>query len=314
MHVLVTGGAGFIGSHIVDSLVKEKYVPVIIDNLSTGKLENLNKEARFYEMDICDPEISTIFQKEKIEFVIHHAAQIDVCHSIAEPEEDARINIQGLLNLLKNSLKYDVKGFIFASSVGIIGEPNILPVKETHPKNPISPYGVSKLTSENYLFCFLKTYNLPYISLRYGNVYGPRQDPYGEGGVIAIFGQKMLKNEVPIIYGDGEQLRDYVYIDDVVEANMLALKKLIAGIDLASINQVDDLAYNIGTGKGTSVNELYNMLKNITEYRGKPEYCPPRQGELKQIYLEISKAKRELGWEPKVDLKEGLEKTIDSLK
>lgn len=311
LRILVTGGAGFIGSHVVDALLAAGHQVVVVDNLSTGKRQNLNPAARFYEMDILSPDLATVFRREGIEVVNHHAAQIDVRRSVAAPGEDARVNIQGLLNLLENCVRHGVKGFIFASSGGVVyGEPEALPVKEGFPKGPLSPYGVSKLSSEYYLYYFARTHGLPYVALRYGNVYGPRQDPHGEAGVVAIFGQKMLRGEVPVIYGDGEQLRDYVYVADVVRANLLALEKLGNGMSPKLLGHLDAAAYNIGTGRGTSVNELFLLLKRVVGYAGEAAYHPPRAGELRKIYLDATKAARELGWKPQVDLEEGLQRTV----
>lgn len=331
MRILVTGGAGFIGSHVVDGLVAAGHEVVVVDNLSTGKREHLNPQARFYEVDIRDPDLEEVFRKERFDLVNHHAAQIDVRRSVASPDEDARTNILGLINLLENCCRFGVQGVIFASSGGVVyGEPGNLPVSESFPKQPLSPYGVSKLSSEFYLSYYAQVRGLPYVALRYGNVYGPRQDPYGEAGVVAIFAQKMLQDKQPVIYGDGEQSRDYVYVGDVVQVNIAALELLKnritagkpparsrlnkpcpAGNPTCSIN---DFAYNIGTGKGTSVNELFHLLKEITGYPGQPVYAPERPGELNRIYLDVGKAKRELGWEPKVALDEGLKLTVQYLR
>jgi len=314
--ILVTGGAGFIGSNIVDALVDEGHQVVVVDNLSSGKRENLNPAARFYELDICDPMLEEVFRQEKFDYVNHHAAQIDVRHSVADPVDDARTNILGLLNILENCRKHGVKGVIFASSGGVVyGEPSKLPATEKFPKGPQSPYGVSKLTSEFYLAYYAQVMNLPYIALRYANVYGPRQDPHGEAGVVAIFGQKMLRGETPVIYGDGEQLRDYVYVGDVVRANLLALKRLQEGGIACGTGgcAINDFAYNIGTGEGTSVNRLFTLLKEITGFAGEPEYGPERKGELRKIYLDADKAARELNWDSQVDLREGLRRTMEYL-
>ncbi|MGB4504255.1 MAG: SDR family oxidoreductase [Syntrophaceticus sp.] len=316
MRILVTGGAGFIGSHLVDGLLAEGHQVTVVDNLSTGKRENLNPKAEFHEMDIRESDLERVFQEGKFDYVDHHAAQIDVRHSVADPVFDARVNILGLLNLLENCRKYSVKGFIFASSGGVVyGEPQNLPVPEKYPKGPQSPYGVSKLASEFYLNYYAQVMDIPYITLRYGNVYGPRQDPYGEAGVVAIFGLKMLKGETPTIFGDGKQVRDYVYVGDVVRANLLALDYLEQGNTCSSPGgcAINDFAYNIGTGKGTSVNELFDLLKEVTDFKGAPEYGPERAGELKRIYLDISKAKDKLGWEPRTEFKEGLLSTVESL-
>lgn len=316
MRILVTGGAGFIGSHVVDALVEEGHEVVVVDNLCRGKRENLNPAARFYEMDICDPRLEDVFRRERFDYVNHHAAQIDVRHSVADPLDDARTNILGLLNVLENCRKYGIKGVIFASSGGVVyGEPSKLPVAESHPKGPQSPYGVSKLTSEFYLAYYASEMGIPYISLRYANVYGPRQDPHGEAGVVAIFGLKMLRGETPVIYGDGEQVRDYVYVGDVVRANLLALRRLQeGGISCKGSGcAINDFAYNIGTGRGTTVNQLFWMLKKLTGFSGEPEHGPERKGELRRIYLDVAKAKSELGWEPQVDLQDGLRLTIGFL-
>ncbi|HHW39742.1 MAG TPA: SDR family oxidoreductase [Syntrophomonadaceae bacterium] len=316
MRILVTGGAGFIGSNIVDALVDEGHEVVVVDNLSSGKRENLNPAVKFYEMDVCDPALEEVFREGKFDYVNHHAAQIDVRHSVADPVDDARTNILGLLNILENCRKYGVGGVIFASSGGVVyGEPSRLPATEKFPKGPQSPYGVSKLASEFYLAYYAQVMNLPCIALRYANVYGPRQDPHGEAGVVAIFGLKMLKGETPVIYGDGEQVRDYVYVGDVVRANLLALKHLQeGGISCGTGGcAINDFAYNIGTGEGTSVNRLFELLKEITGFAGEPEYGPERKGELRKIYLDAGKAKAELGWEPQVELREGLRRTVEYL-
>lgn len=314
MRILVTGGAGFIGSHLVDALVARGHEVIVVDNLTSGHKENLHPAARFYLRDICSPEMEEVFKREKPELVNHHAAQIDVRRSVADPGEDARVNITGLLNLLQNCVRHKVKGVIFASSGGVVyGEPAELPVREEYPKGPLSPYGVSKLASEYYLYCFTRVHGLPYVALRYGNVYGPRQDPHGEAGVVAIFGNKMLQGETPTIYGDGEQLRDYVYVQDVVRANLLAMEKLLQD-PLSSLGKgIDGAAYNIGTGKGTSVKELFRLLKKVVGYRGEAAYGPERAGELKRIYLDCGKAREELGWRAEIELEEGLKYTVQGL-
>jgi UDP-glucose 4-epimerase len=306
--VLVTGGAGFIGSHVVDALIAEGQRVVVVDNLSTGKEQNMNAKAMFYRMDICDPRLDEVFAREKIEWVSHHAAQIDVRKSVAAPQEDAKVNVLGLLNLLENCVRYGAKGLVFASSGGVVyGEPDHLPVTETYQKAPLSPYGVSKLASEYYLYYYSRVHNLPYIALRYGNVYGPRQDPHGEAGVVAIFTAKMLADESPAIFGDGEQLRDYIFAGDVARANLLAMRRLA---DMPPPKSIDDNAYNIGTGIGTSVNQLFNNLAAITGFHGTVEYGSERKGELKRTFLNISKAEGELSWRPSMSLLNGLKSTI----
>jgi UDP-glucose 4-epimerase len=280
-----------------------------VDDLSRGKEENLNPKVQFYRMDICDSKLREVFAREGIEWVNHHAAQIDVRRSVADPKEDVRVNIDGLLNLLASCVQYRVKGIIFASSGGVIyGEPEELPVAEDYPKGPLSPYGVSKLCSEYYLYYYHRVHSLPYIALRYGNVYGPRQDPHGEAGVVAIFTGRMLGKQNPTIFGDGEQLRDYVFVEDVAEANLLAMRCLE---DVSSPTSIDDQAYNIGTGIGTSVNELFAQLKEITGFQKRASYEPQRPGELRRIFLDVSKAAKELSWRPSVSLPEGLKRTVD---
>jgi len=308
--VLVTGGAGFIGSHIVDGYVEEGYQVVVVDDLSRGKRENLNKKAKFYQIDINDEKISEIFTQEKFDLVNHHAAQIDLRISVKKPLLDAKINILGTLNLLENCLKYKVRNFIFISSGGAIyGEPENMPVDEYYPKNPLSPYAVAKHTIEHYLYYYRQTFALNYVALRYANVYGPRQDPFGEAGVIAIFSQKMLKKDRPTIFGDGEQLRDYIYVDEIVSINMLASQK-IESLNKKRASSPDDLSYNVGTGKGNSVNFLYRTLAEITDFREKPIYAPGKKGDIRKIYLDTTKAQKELDWQAKLQLEDGLKKTV----
>jgi len=309
--VLVTGGAGFIGSHIVDGYLKENWQVVVVDNLSRGKKENINKKAKFYRMDINDEKLTKIFAKEKLDLVNHHAAQIDVRISVKKPLLDAKINILGTLNLLENCLKHKVNNFIFISSGGAIyGEPENMPVDEYYPKNPLSPYAVAKHTIEHYLYYYRETFALNYLALRYANVYGPRQDPYGEAGVIAIFTEKMLTEQKPTIFGDGEQLRDYIYVSEIVNINMLASQK-IESLNKRKISSPDNLAYNAGTGKESSVNLLCKLLAEITNFSQKPIYAAERKGEIKKISLDTEKAKKELGWQAKLELKDGLKKTVE---
>lgn len=304
MNVLVTGGAGFIGSHVVEGLIKEGFSLIVVDNLSTGKIENLNPKALFYQQDIEDEEMmERIFMLHKPVYVFHLAAQSSVSISVRNPVEDARTNILGTLVLLQKSVKYGVKKFIFSSTGGAIYGDNVnIPTSEEELPNPISPYGIAKLSVERYLDFFSKEYNLDYVSLRYSNVYGPRQDPYGEAGVVAIFTNKMLRGEKVTVFGDGEYIRDYIYVDDVVKANILAMEK------------GKNMVLNIGTGKGTTVNELFKMLKNIIGYTDEPVHAPPRKGDVRRSVLDCSKAKQILGWEPKVSLEEGLRRTVEYFK
>ncbi len=298
--MLVTGGAGFIGSHVVDGLIEAGHEVVIVDNLSTGSRRNLNPKAIFYEMDIRDPQLRTMVATEKPDVINHHAAQATVLTSLASPMLDAEVNISGSLNLLECARDLGVRKFIYISTGGALyGEPEYLPCDENHPIRPISPYGVSKHTVEHYLYLFNKNYGLDYAILRYPNVYGPRQDPTGEAGVVAIFSHQMLNGERPVIYGSGEQERDFVYVKDVVRANLLVMASGDGG------------TYNLGSGRGTSVNELFAMMKAIIEYGQDPIYEPPRTGEVFKIYLDATKANIELGWKATISLQEGLERTVE---
>ncbi len=298
--ILVTGGAGFIGSHLVDRFIQLGYRVAIVDNLIAGRPENLNRAARFYNLDICSKELQEVFERERPDYVDHHAAQISVQASVRDPVNDARINILGSLNLLENARKYRVKKIVFSSSGGAIyGEPEYRPCDENHPVRPISPYGSAKFAVETYLSYYRQVYDLNFTSLRYANVYGPRQDPYGEAGVVAIFAQAMLEGRDAVIFGNGEQERDYVFVEDVVEANVLALEK------------GDGAVCNIGTSRGTSVNEIFRLLSSIIEYSKNPVYASPRDGDVFKIHLDASKAQKELGWTPSVLPEEGLQKTAE---
>ncbi len=299
--VLVTGGAGFIGSNVVDLLIEDNYEVIIIDDLSHGKPENINSEAKFHKLDIRDPKLDEIFQKETPDFVIHHAAQIDVRKSLVDPELDARINILGSLNLLNCCRNHSIEKIVYASTGGAIyGEPQYLPADEAHPQDPLSPYGASKLAVEKYLHIYKNLYDLDYIALRYSNVYGPRQDPLGEAGVVAIFTRKMLGNENPMINGDGEQTRDCVFVGDVARSNLLSLKK----------NHCSNI-FNIGSGIKTSVNDIYGRLREITNSTAEVTYGKEIVGEVRNIYLDCKLAEKELGWKSTTGLGEGLKKTVE---
>ncbi|XOB40753.1 MAG: NAD-dependent epimerase/dehydratase family protein [Candidatus Nealsonbacteria bacterium] len=309
--ILVSGGAGFIASHLTDKLIEQGHQVIVIDNLSTGKKENLNPKAKFYELDICDSKISQIFKKEKPETIFHFAAQIDIRKSVKDPIEDAKINILGSLNILQNFIivnqpnqyKSAVPKIIFASSGGAIyGDTDVIPTPENHLENPESPYGIEKLAIEKYLNFYKKTYGLDYVSLRFSNVYGPRQNSKGEAGVIAIFCDKMLRNEKVVINGDGEQTRDFVYVDDVVEAALSAIKKEKSGI------------YNIGIAKETSINEIFRKIKELTNSDCQEIHGPIKSGEQKRSCLDFSKIKKALNWQPKYSLEKGLKETISWFK
>lgn len=300
--ILITGGAGFIGSHIADSFIKKDYDVVIVDDLSTGYEENIHKDARFYKVDIQDNvALSAVFEKEKPDFVCHEAAQKDVRLSVAEPAFDAGINILGSINILQNCMRHEVRKVVFASTGGAIyGEQDAFPAPETHPARPISPYGITKLVAEHYLYYYKVVYGLNYVSLRYSNVYGPRQDPRGEAGVVAIFIKKMLNGEEPMINGDGEQTRDFVYVEDVAEANVLSVESEVSG----------DI-FNIGTGIETNVNEIAQQIKKVINPNIAIKHGPHKPGEQKRSVIDCKKAKKILGWEPCVALSDGLRKTCD---
>lgn len=300
MKILVTGGAGFIGSHVVDLLVEAGHDVVVVDNLVTGRKSNLNPKARFYEVDIRSTELEQVFATERPEIVDHHAAQMDVRRSVADPIYDADINILGGLNLLNLSVKYEVRKFIHISSGGAVyGEPVYLPCDENHPVQPLCPYGATKYMLELYLYMYKQTFNLDYSIIRYPNVYGPRQDPAGEAGVVAIFTGQMLRSKPVTIYGNGEQVRDYVFVKDCARANLMVLENGSGKV------------YNLGYGIGTTVNQIFQGLKEVTGYPLEANYGPARPGETFQIYLTAERARTELGWEPTVPLLEGLRQTME---
>ena len=300
MKILVTGGAGFIGSNLVDALIGTDHDVVVVDNLSSGLRKNLNPKAKFYEMDIRDKKLSEVFEREKPDTVDHHAAQIDVRKSGEDPIADAEANILGSLNVITNCVRFGVKRVVYASTGGAIyGDPQYLPANENHPINPISQYGVSKHTVEHYLHLYSVVNGLNYVILRYSNVFGPRQNPYGEAGVVAIFAIQMLTGKQPTIFGPGDKTRDYAHVSDIVKANIVALDKGKNAI------------YNIGTGVETSDQEIFDTLASVLGYKGKPIYAPVRKGEVYRIALDCSKARKELGWSPKLSLKEGIALTAE---
>jgi len=302
--ILVTGGAGFIGSHLVDELIEIGHKVIVIDNLSTGKKENLNPKATFYKIDICSPKISEIFKKENPEFVFHLASQINVRKAVENPVLDAKINILGSLNILENCRKFKVKKVIFSSTGGAIyGKAKKIPTPETYLENPISPYGISKLTIEKYLKFYKENFALSFISLRFSNVYGPRQDSKGEAGVVAIFIDQLLRKKTPIIFGNGNQTRDFVFVEDVISACLKSISY-----------KGKESFFNIATGIETSVNALYRKIAKILKVNTKPKYVPEKPGDLKRSCLDISKAKRELKWFPKYILEKGFFQTINYFK
>ncbi len=301
MRVLVTGGAGFIASHVVDALVKEGHDVTVVDDLSMGKREQVHPSARFYRVDIRERQaLEEVFRVERPEVVNHHAAQADLRRSMIEPSFDASVNILGSLNLLELSLAHKVRKFINISSGGAVyGEPQRLPVDELHPIRPVSVYGVSKYAVEQYLRLFDGS-GLDYTILRYANVYGPRQNPAGEAGVVAIFSRQMLAGERPTIFGDGTKTRDYVYVDDIVAANLLAMTE----------KRASGQSYNVGLGREVSDRQIFEMVRVAVGATLEPILASKRLGEIDRICLDASLAKAELGWEPTISLEEGISRTV----
>mgnify|MGYP000847673225 FL=1 len=298
--ILVTGGAGFIGSHIVDRLIDLGHEVTVVDSLSSGSVDNLPNNISLYQKDISDQDLSEVFEKETPEVVFHLAAQISVQDSMRNPSKDAESNVLGSINVLENCVKYGVNKVIYTSSGGAMyGEPLYLPCDENHPVNPLSHYGVSKFAVENYLHVHHVSDGLNYTVLRLSNVYGPRQDPSGEAGVVAIFTQAMLSRSDLIINGSGDQERDFVYVGDVAEASALA------------IENGSNEAFNICTGRGASVNEIYRLLKDAISYPGQATNGPAKPGEVFKIYLDPRKAMEKLGWQPDISLENGMRMTVD---
>jgi len=299
--VLVTGGAGFIGSNTVDLLIQKGYSVAVVDNLSSGEKKNLNPKANFHKVDITSPSLEGVFAKEKPKQVIHLAAQIDVRRSIKEPSYDASVNVLGSINLLESCRKNRVKKIVYASSGGAVyGEPQYNPVDEKHQIRPICPYGASKYAVEKYVELYGVTHSLDYNIVRYGNVYGPRQDPLGEAGVVAIFTGLLSQGKQPVIWGDGAQTRDFGYVGDIAEANLTALEC-----------EGKARVYNIGSGLETSVNEITEELIKATGAKVTPKHADAVPGEVRKIYLNIGLAGRELKWRPKVDLARGIKATVE---
>ena len=303
MKILVTGGAGFIASHVVDAYIAAGHDVVIVDDLSTGKKENLNPKAKFYHMNILDEKLQDIMKGEGIEAVNHHAAQIKVKASLEDPYFDVKVNVLGSVLLLDLCRRADVKKFIFAASGGAMyGEADKGPFPETHPARPLSVYGASKVSVEMYLDVFAQNFGLEYVTLRYANVYGPRQDASGEGGVVAVFTNSMLHGGDFQIHGDGYNIRDYIYVKDLAQANLLAL------------DYPHNDFFNIGTGVSVTTNELFDTLAKATGYTKNAKHGVPRLGDLKKSVLDNSKAKKLLKWEPQYDLRKGLEETVNYYK
>lgn len=305
LNILVTGGAGFIGSHVVSAYLKAGHDVTVVDNLSTGRTVNVDTRAEFFQTDIRSASLQAIFERRRFDIINHHAAHIDVRRSVAHPWHDAEVNILGTLNLLECACRYGAKRLIFASTGGAIyGDEVAYPTPESHPARPSSPYGVAKLAVETYLHYYKTIHGLQSVVLRYSNVYGPRQDPYGEAGVVAIFVERLLKGDRPVIFGDGHQTRDFVFVGDVARANLLALDYLTQERSNSGPPVV-----NIGTGQERSVNELFSVLRVFRPNGPDPIYAPPRLGEQRRSSIDPSYAKRTLEWEPLVPLEEGLRKT-----
>jgi UDP-glucose 4-epimerase len=300
MKVLVTGGAGFIASHVVDAYLDRGLDVVIVDDLSRGSTNNLNPKARFYKADIRDYEaMRDMFEKERPDYINHHAAQMDLRRAVFEPAFDAETNIVGSIHLLNLAVEFKSKRIVYASSGGATyGEPVYLPMDEDHPVNPITPYGISKHTVEHYLFNYRVLYGLEYVVLRYGNVYGPRQSSQGEAGVVAIFSEQLLAKETPRIFGNGDKTRDYVYVTDVAQANVQALE------------HGEGQIFNIAFGLPTTDDEIFEAVCQALDIEPfEPTYTAKRPGEIDHCYLKIDRAKQQLNWTPRISLAEGLQKT-----
>lgn len=299
MKVLVTGGAGFIGSHLVDAFLADGHEVVVVDDLSSGKRENVDRRAKLVEIDIRSPEVEEVVKRERPDVIDHHAAQMDVRRSVASPVFDAEVNLIGTLRLLEAGREVGVKKVLFASSGGVVyGDLEDLPAGETAPTVPVSPYGVTKRAGEHYLEYYRIVHGIPYVALRYANVYGPRQNPHGEAGVVAIFCDRILRGEAPRIHGDGLQTRDYVFVADVVEANRRALASAYVG------------PMNVGTGIETDVVRLTEGLLRAAGSSLRPEHGPAKIGEQRRSVLDCSLARREVGWTPAVPFAEGLDRTF----
>ncbi len=311
MRILVTGGAGFIGSHVVDAYVEAGHEVVVLDDLSTGRQANLNAAVEFHRMDLNSPHLADVFRDQPFDVVNHHAAQVDVRRSVADPVRDASVNITGTIRLLEICRRSGVRGVIFISTGGAMyGEHSLVPTPEDAPARPISPYGISKLSGERYVEFYHGVHGIPAVILRYANVYGPRQDPHGEAGVVAIFCQRLLQGETPVVYGDGEQTRDFIYVRDVAAANLRALHWL----QNRDADNPGPAVFNIGTGSETSVNALLGRLTAPAGSRTMPQHAPPRAGEQRRSAVDPARARALLGWTPTAPLAEGLSLTLEWFK
>jgi UDP-glucose 4-epimerase len=300
MKILVTGGAGFIGSHVSDAFLSEGHEVHILDDMSGGKDENVPQEAILHRYDIRSEEAARLVERERFEVICHHAAQMDVRKSVADPSFDADVNVRGFLNLMEAGRRSGLRKVLFASTGGAIyGEPDYAPQDESHPLRPLSPYGITKLTTEKYLYYYEQQYGLQYVALRYANIYGPRQNPHGEAGVVAIFAERMLDGRQPVIFGDGEQTRDYVFVGDVVQANLRGL-----GYDGSGI-------FNVGTARETSVNELFGMIRDRIDAGFEEKHAEGKPGEQRRSVLSFERSSAELGWKPTVSIEDGLTKTVE---
>ena len=299
MKILVTGGAGFIGSHVAGALVEAGHQVHVLDDFSSGKEENVPEQATLHRMDVRSDQVADLFNEERFDVMVHHAAQMDVRKSVADPRFDASINVIGFLNLMEAGRASGLKKVVFASTGGAIyGEPDFTPQSEDHPLRPLSPYGITKLCTERYLYYYKQQYGIDYVALRYANVYGPRQNPHGEAGVVAIFTQRLLGGQQPVIYGDGEQTRDYVFVGDVVRANLAALDYEGSGV------------FNVGTAAETSVNDLFRLVREKADPDAPEQHSEAKPGEQKRSVLDYQRTQQELGWSPQTPLTDGLEQTV----
>jgi len=299
MRILVTGGAGFIGSHVVDRYIELGHEVAVIDDLSTGREQNINPRAKFYRKSICD-DLSNVFTDFAPEILNHHAAQVNVRRSVENPSHDAEVNVIGSINLYRCAVAVGCRKIIYASSGGAMyGEPENIPAGEETPANPLCPYGCSKYAAEKYLQLFGRLYDISFTTLRYANVYGPRQDPHGEAGVVAIFSQLLFAGQRPTIFGDGSKTRDYVFVKDIVEANVLA------------VDRGDGRAYNVGTGRPTTDDEIFAAVRRAAGVDVEPIHTDFRPGEVRHIALDASRIKNELGWQAATPLEQGIPSAVD---